>query len=151
MVTSEQSPMRIKRCSWTCLLKRQHLEQFVLEPRMDAARIAQTADTLPKFRGTVAERKTQPCITFVETRSGPVICFSCARRGWIRRLDQINLVSLQILLFLQCECWSSSKTVSPKSHNFFFDADLCCQRHVFDVRTSRCKIPRIGFNDNPKL
>ena len=30
VVTSEQSPMRIKPGSLTCLLKRQHLEQFVL-------------------------------------------------------------------------------------------------------------------------
>ena len=46
-----------------------------------------TADTLPKFQTdymfirTVAESKTQPCITFVETRSGVVISFMCARKG----------------------------------------------------------------------
>ena len=44
-----------------------------------------TADTLPKFQTdymfirTVS--KTQPCITFVETRSGVVISFMCAREG----------------------------------------------------------------------
>ena len=43
-----------------------------------------TADTLPKFQTdymfsrTVAESKTLPCITFVETRSGVVISFMCA-------------------------------------------------------------------------
>ena len=45
------------------------------------------ADTLPKFQAdcmfirTVAESKTQPCITFVETRSGAVISFTCAKKG----------------------------------------------------------------------
>ena len=45
--------------------------------------VNKTADTLPKFQTdymsirTVAESKTQPCITFVETRSGAVIR-SCA-------------------------------------------------------------------------
>ena len=43
--------------------------------------------TLPKFQTdymfirTVAESKTQPCITFVETRSGVVLSFMCARKG----------------------------------------------------------------------
>ena len=49
--------------------------------------VNKTADTLPKFQTdymfirTVAESKTQPCITFVETRSGVVISFVCARKG----------------------------------------------------------------------
>ena len=49
--------------------------------------VNKTADTLPKFQTdymfirTVAESKTQPCITFVETRSGLVISFMCARKG----------------------------------------------------------------------
>ena len=33
------------------------------------------------FIRTVAESKTQPCITFVETRSGVVISFMCAPKG----------------------------------------------------------------------
>ena len=33
------------------------------------------------FIRTVAESKTQPCITFVETRIGVVISFMCARKG----------------------------------------------------------------------
>ena len=47
--------------------------------------VNKTADTLPKFQTdcmfirTVAESETQPCITFVETRSGVVISFMCAR------------------------------------------------------------------------
>ena len=46
-----------------------------------------TADTLPKlqidymFIRTVAESKAQPCITFVETRSGVVISFMCVWEG----------------------------------------------------------------------
>ena len=53
-----------------------------------------TADTLPKFQTdymfirTVAESKTQPCITFVETRSGVVISFMCARKGGYENLTK---------------------------------------------------------------
>ena len=49
--------------------------------------VNKTADTMPKFQTdymfirTVAESKTQPYITFVETRSGVVISFRCARKG----------------------------------------------------------------------
>ena len=49
--------------------------------------VNKTADTLPKFQTdymfirTVAESKTQPCIIFVETRSGVVISFMCSRKG----------------------------------------------------------------------
>ena len=49
--------------------------------------VNETADTLPKFQTdymfirTMEESKTQPCITFVETRSGVVISFMCARKG----------------------------------------------------------------------
>ena len=49
--------------------------------------VNKTADTLPIFQTdymfirTVAERKTQPCITFVYTRSGVVISFMCAQKG----------------------------------------------------------------------
>ena len=48
--------------------------------------VNQTAGTLPKFHAdcrfilSVAESKTQPCVTFVETRSGAVISFMCARK-----------------------------------------------------------------------
>ena len=48
--------------------------------------VNETADTLPKFQtdymfiGKVGECKTQPCITCVETRSGVVISFMCARK-----------------------------------------------------------------------
>ena len=49
--------------------------------------VNKTADTLPKFQTdhmfirTVAQSKTQPCITFSETRSGAVISFMCVRKG----------------------------------------------------------------------
>ena len=50
--------------------------------------VNKTAGTLPKFKTdymfirTVAESKTQRCFTFVETRSGVVISFMCARKGY---------------------------------------------------------------------
>ena len=56
--------------------------------------VNKTADTLPKFQTdymfirTVAESKTQPCITFVETRSGVVISFMCARKGGYENLTK---------------------------------------------------------------
>ena len=49
--------------------------------------VNKTADTLPKFQTdymfirTVAESNTQPRIAFVETRSGVVNSFMCARKG----------------------------------------------------------------------
>ena len=48
--------------------------------------VNKTADTLPRFQAdyifirTVAESKTQPCMSFVETRSGSVISFTCAKK-----------------------------------------------------------------------
>ena len=61
--------------------------------------VNKTADTLPKFQTdyivirTVAESKTQPCITLVETRSGVVISFMCARKGGYE--DFLNPVIIQ--------------------------------------------------------
>ena len=55
-----------------------------------------TADTLPKFQAdkifirTVAESKTQPCITFVETRCGAVISFMRARKGGYADFSSIH-------------------------------------------------------------
>ena len=61
-----------------------------------------TADTLPKFQTdhmfirTVAESKTQPCITFVETRSGVVINFMCARKsGYFETYGFLNPIIIQ--------------------------------------------------------
>ena len=57
--------------------------------------VNKTADTLPNFQTdymfirTVAESKTQPCIIFVETRSGAVISFMCARKGGYGFLNPI--------------------------------------------------------------
>ena len=56
--------------------------------------VNKTADTQPKFQTdymfirTVAESKTQPCITFVETCSGVVISFVCARKGGYEDLTE---------------------------------------------------------------
>ena len=49
--------------------------------------VIKTADTVLKFRTgnmfvrTVAGGRARPCVTFVETRSGVVISFMCARKG----------------------------------------------------------------------
>ena len=40
------------------------------------------------FIRTVADSKTQPCITFVETRSGEVISSMCARKGGYEDLSK---------------------------------------------------------------
>ena len=65
-----------------------------------------TADTLPKFQTdymfirTVAESKTQPRITFVETRSGVVISFMCARKGGYEDLTKEILRHFEAYGFL---------------------------------------------------
>ena len=65
-----------------------------------------TADTLPKFQTgymfirTVAESKTEPCITFVETRSGVVISFMCAREGGYEDLTKEILRHFEAYGFL---------------------------------------------------
>ena len=68
--------------------------------------VNKTAETLPKFQTdykfirTVAESKTQPCITFVETRSGVVISFMCARKGGYEDLTKEILRHLEAYGFL---------------------------------------------------
>ena len=68
--------------------------------------VNKTADTLPKFRTdymfirTDAECKTQPCITFVETRSGVVISFMCARKGGYEDLTKEILRHFEAYGFL---------------------------------------------------
>ena len=65
-----------------------------------------TADTLPMFQAdymfirTVAESKTRPCITFVETRSGAVISFMCARKGGYEALTKEILRHVEASGFL---------------------------------------------------
>ena len=59
-----------------------------------------TADTLPKFTQTVAETKTQPCITLVESRSGVVISFMCARKGGYEDLTAVGMCE-------SCRCGAS--------------------------------------------
>ena len=64
--------------------------------------VNKTADTLPKFQTdymfirTVAESKTQPCITFVETRSGAVISFMCARKAKTRRRKSCDIFKFTV-------------------------------------------------------
>ena len=68
--------------------------------------VNKTADTLPKFQTdymfirTVAESQTQPCITFVETRSGVVISFMCARKGGYQDLTREILRHFEAYGFL---------------------------------------------------
>ena len=68
--------------------------------------VNKTADTLPKFRTdymfirTVAESKTQSCITFVETRSGVLISFMCARKGGYEDLTKEILRHFEAYDFL---------------------------------------------------
>ena len=52
------------------------------------------------FIRTVAESKTQPCITFVETRSGVVISFMCARKGCYEDLTKEILRHVEAYGFL---------------------------------------------------
>ena len=68
--------------------------------------VNKTADILPKFQTdymfirTVAESKTQPCITFVETRSGVVVSFVCARQGGCEDLTKEILRHFEAYGFL---------------------------------------------------
>ena len=68
--------------------------------------VNKTEDTLPKFQTdymfirTVAESKTQPCITFVETRSRVVISFRCAWKGGYQDLTKEILRHLEAYGFL---------------------------------------------------
>ena len=52
------------------------------------------------FIRTVAESKTQPCITFVETRSGVVISYTCAREGGYEDLTKEILRHFEAYGFL---------------------------------------------------
>ena len=68
--------------------------------------VNKTADTLPKFQTdymfirTVAESKTQPCNTFVETRSGVVISLVRARKGGYEDLTKEILRHVEAYGFL---------------------------------------------------
>ena len=88
--------------------------------------VNKTADTLPKFQTdhmfirTVAESKTQPCITFVETRSGLVISFMCSRKGGSEDLTKEILRHLEAHGFLnpiiiQCDKESCTRTKRENS------------------------------------
>ena len=80
--------------------------------------VNKTADTLPKFQTdcmfirTVAESKTQPCITFVETRSGVVISFMCARKGGYEDLTKEILRHFEAYGFLNAIIIQCDKEMS---------------------------------------
>ena len=76
--------------------------------------VVNKAVPLPKIQAdymfirTVAERKTQPCITFVETRSGAVISFLCAKKGGHEDLTREILCYFEFYgflspVFVQCD------------------------------------------------
>ena len=77
-----------------------------------------TADTLPKFQTdfmfirTVAESKTQPCITFVETCSGVVISFMCDRKGGYEDLTKEILRLFEAYRFLNAVISQCDKEMS---------------------------------------
>ena len=68
--------------------------------------VNKTADSFLKFQvdymfiRTVSERNTQPCVTFVDTRSGAVISFMCARKGGYERLTKEILRQFESYGFL---------------------------------------------------
>ena len=80
--------------------------------------VNKTADTLPKFQTeymfirTVAESKTQPCITFVETRSRVVITFVCARKGGYEDLTKEILRHFEAYGFLNAAIFQCDKEMS---------------------------------------
>ena len=87
--------------------------------------VNKTADTLPKFQTdymfirTVAESKTQPCVTFVETPSGLVISFMCAWKGGYEDLTKEILRHFEVYGFLnpviiQCDKEMSTIDVCRK-------------------------------------
>ena len=89
--------------------------------------VNKTADTLPKFQTdymfirTVVESKTQPCVTFVETRSGVVTSFMCARKGGYEDLKKEILRHFEAYGFLnpvtiQCDKEMSIIDVCRKLH-----------------------------------
>ena len=77
--------------------------------------VNKTADTLPKFQTdymfirSVAESKTQPCITFVETSNGVVISFMCARKGGYEDLTKEILRHFEAYGFLNPEIVQTTK------------------------------------------
>ena len=77
-----------------------------------------TTDSQPKFQTdymfirTVAESKTQPCITFVETRSGVVVSFMCAREGGYEDLTKEILRHFQVYGFLNPVILPTKRRVS---------------------------------------
>ena len=71
--------------------------RVVVKKAADALTIFQAADM---FIRIVAESKTRPCITFVETRSGAVISFMCARKGGYEDLTKEILRQFESYGFL---------------------------------------------------
>ena len=102
-------------------------------------RVVVNKDTLLKFQTdfmfirTVAENKTQPCITFKETRSGVVISLMCARKGGYEELTKEILRRFE-------------------SYGFLGNHPTCIllgSKAAFDVATPRNVKIRIPSTQNP--
>ena len=128
--------MRIKPDSLICLVKRKLQDHYELLNRRQMLREWHTTrhmfhsgigvqSVLPKsqtdymFIRTVAESKTQPCVTFVDTRSEVVISFMCARKGGYEDLTKEILRHFEAYGFLnpviiQCDKEMSIIDVSRK-------------------------------------
>ena len=117
--------------------------------------VNKTADTLPKFQTdymffrTVAQSKTLPCITFVETRSGVVISFMCTLKSGCEDLTKEILRHFQAYGFLdpviiQCDngmsiidvCRSCTRTKRENS------VTICAKNKSSEQRVCRSSARR---------
>ena len=124
--------------------------------------VNKTADTLPKFQTdymfirTVEESKTQPCITFVETRSGVVISLMCARKGGYEDLTKEILRHFEAFGFhnpviIQCDTEMSiidvcRKVARERNANGFVEA---VHGHIQGL--ARCYQTQIETNTGVQL
>ena len=109
--------------------------------------VNKTAGTLPKFQTdymfirTVTESRTQPCITFVQTRSGVVISFMCAPKGAYEDLTKEILRHFEAYGFLI--------PIIIQCHKVMSIIDLC--RKVARERNARTVIrfaPKTSHQSN---
>ena len=137
LVIEEKSPMRIKPDSLIFLVKRKLQDHYVLLNHRQMLRewhttrrmfhseigvqsvllrvvddVLRRDETDNMFIRTVAESKTQPCITFVETRSGVVISFMCARKCGYEDLTKEILRHFEAYGFLNPVIFQCDKQMS---------------------------------------
>ena len=93
--------------------------------------VNKTADTLPNSRQITCsceqwQRTTQPCIIIVETRSGVVISFMCARKGGYEDLTKEILRHFEAYGFFDPVIIQCDKQMSI--------IDVCRQMHANETR-----------------